>query len=187
MPAANASMRAVPDEPNVALRPTRDGEGQEVVLSFPTTPTWSPPCARCRDGSFDWDLREWSAPADGWVAAKLAEILRFRPELSRTPEFDEWLADAEQYWVGHVRTARYDGRGWFALDTLAGTPPEALREGAIELEGRWLAPLTARGGGRSDGAARPAAQHRRPPLPGGARVRRAAAGGAADPHARRRR
>ncbi len=91
---------------------------------------------------FDWDLREWSAPADGWVAAKLTEILRFRPELSRSPEFDEWLANAEQYWVGHVRTARYDGRGWFALDTLAGTPPEALREGAIELEGRWLAPLT---------------------------------------------
>ncbi len=91
---------------------------------------------------FDWDRREWSAPADGWVAAKLAEILKHRPELRRTVEFDEWLAAAERRWVGHVRTARYDGRGWFALDTLAGMPPDQLLDGAHELEGRWLVPLT---------------------------------------------
>ena len=139
MPAARKhSVRAVPDEPNVALRP--GAYGQEVVLSFPYDAHLVAAVRTLPGRRFDWDLREWSAPADGWVAAKLAEILRFRPELSRTAEFDEWLANAEQYWVGHVRTARYDGRGWFALDTLAGTPPEALR--AIELEGRWLAPLT---------------------------------------------
>src|ERR1700729_2078787 len=114
-------MRAVPDEPNVALRPAADG--QEVVLPFPYDGHLVAAVRTLPGRRFDWDLREWSAPADGWVAAKLTEILRFRPELTRSPEFDEWLANAEQYWVGHVRTARYDGRGWFALDTLAGTPP----------------------------------------------------------------
>ncbi len=137
-------MRAVPDEHNVALRPTADGEGQEVVLAFPYDGHLVAAVRTLPGRRFDWDRKEWSAPADGWVAAKLSEILRLRPELRRTAEFDEWLAAAEQYWVGHVRTTRYDGRGWFVLDTLAGTPPAALREGAIEQDGHWLAPLTTR-------------------------------------------
>jgi len=135
-------VRALPDEPNVALRATSDGDGQEVVLAFPYDGHLVAAVRTLPGRRFDWDRREWSAPADGWVAAKLAEILRFRPELTRTREFDEWLAATEQHWIGHVRTARHDGRGWFALDTLAGRPSEALREGAIELEGRWLVPLT---------------------------------------------
>jgi SWI/SNF-related matrix-associated actin-dependent regulator 1 of chromatin subfamily A len=134
-------MREVPDEPNVALRPAADG-GQEVVLAFPYDGHLVAAVRTLPGRRFDWDRREWSAPADGWVAAKLAEILRFRPELRRTQEFDEWLAAVELHWIGHVRTTRYDGRGWFALDTLAGTPGAALREGAIELDTRWLVPLT---------------------------------------------
>ncbi len=133
-------MQAVPDEPNVALRPTADG--QEVVLAFPYDGHLVAAVRTLPGRRFDWDRKEWSAPADGWVAAKLSEILRSRPELRRTREFDEWLAATEQHWIGHVRTVRYDGRGWFALDTLAGTPPQALRSDAIELDGRWLVPLT---------------------------------------------
>ncbi len=135
-------MRAVPDEPNVTLRPTGDGEGQQVVLAFPYDAHLVAAVRTLPGRRFDWDRREWSAPADGWVAAKLVEILNARPELRRTEEFDEWLTAIERRWVGHVRTARYDGHGWFALDTLAGTPPEELREGALELDGRWLVPLT---------------------------------------------
>ncbi len=137
----HSPMQAVPEEPNVALRPAADG-GQEVVLTFPYDGHLVAAVRTLPGRRFDWDRREWSAPADGWVAAKLAEILRFRPELRRTPEFDEWLAATEQLWIGHVRTTRYDGRGWFALDTLAGTPSAALRDGAIELDARWLVPLT---------------------------------------------
>ena len=135
-------MLAIPDEPNVTLRPTGDGEDQEVVLAFPYDGQLVAAVRTLPGRRFDWDRREWSAPADGWVAAKLAEILKHRPELRRTAEFDEWLAAAERRWVGHVRTARYDGKGWFALDTLAGMPPDELLDGALELEHRWLVPLT---------------------------------------------
>ena len=135
-------MRAVPDEPNVALRPTGDGEGQEIVMAFPYDAHLVAAVRTLPGRRFDWDRKEWSAPADGWVAAKLAEILKHRPELSRTEEFDDWLAAAEHRWVGHVRTARHDGRGWFALDTLAGVPPAEMRAGALELDRRWLVPLT---------------------------------------------
>lgn len=134
-------MRPVPDQPNVSLRERADGS-QEVVLAFPYDGHLVAAVRTLPGRSFDWDRREWSAPADGWVAAKLSEILSHRPELTRTDEFEQWMSATEKRWVGHVRTTRYDGRGWFALDTLAGTPPAALREDAIELDRRWLVPLT---------------------------------------------
>ncbi len=133
----------MPDQPNVLLRPSPEGEGQEVVLAFPYDGNLVAAVRTLPGRRFDWDRREWSAPADGWVAAKLTEILRARPELTRTSEFDAWLQATERRWTGYVRATRYDGRGWFVLDTQGGTPPEALRPGAIEQERRWLVPLTA--------------------------------------------
>ncbi len=136
-------MEAVPDQPNVWIRPVGE-EQQEVVLAFPYDAHLVSAVRALPGRRFDWDRREWSAPADGWVAAKLAEILRLRPELRRSEEFERWLRDAEQHWIGHVRAVRHDGRGWFLLDTLAGTPPDGLREGGIERDGKWLAPLSKR-------------------------------------------
>ncbi len=136
-------MRALPEQPNVSLRATGDGQQQEVVLAFPYDGHLVAAVRTLPGRRFDWDRREWSAPADGWVAAKLNEILARRPELTRTAEFDSWLAATERRWIGHVRTTRHDGRGWFALDTLSGTPPESLRRSALEDRGRWLVPFTA--------------------------------------------
>jgi len=135
-------MRALPDEPNVLLRPSPAGEGHEVVLAFPYDGNLVAAVRTLPGRKFDWDRREWSAPADGWVAAKLTEILRSRPELTRTSEFDDWLQSTERRWTGYVRATRYDGQGWFVLDTQGGTPPEALRPGALEQDKRWLVPLT---------------------------------------------
>jgi superfamily II DNA or RNA helicase len=135
------TVRAVPDEPNVTLRETPDGE-LEVVLAFPYDGHLVAAVRTLPGRRFDWDVREWSAPADDWVAARLAEILRLYPDLSRSSEFDAWLDAAEKRWVGYVRTARHDGRGWWALDTLAGTIPPALRDGGVERDGRFLVPLT---------------------------------------------
>ncbi|MDE3132136.1 MAG: hypothetical protein KGL16_13380, partial [Acidobacteriota bacterium] len=97
-------MRALPEEPNVAprpnvaLRPTGEGDAQEVVLAFPYDGHLVAAVRTLPGRRFDWDRREWSAPADGWVAAKLAEILKHRPELRRTEEFDQWLAE----WKSHM-------------------------------------------------------------------------------------
>jgi superfamily II DNA or RNA helicase len=140
-------MQAVPDEPNVWLRPRADddgdGEMQDVVLAFPYDGHLVAAVRTLPGRSFDWDTKEWSAPADDWVAAKLAPILRVYPDLRRTPEFDAWLAGSEKRWVGYVRTQRRDGRGWFAFDTLAGEIPAALRPNGTRMDsGRWLAPLT---------------------------------------------
>jgi|SRR5579884_1036055 len=135
-------MRPVPAPPNVELRAGEDGRA--VVLAFPYDAHLVAAVRTLPGRSFDWDAREWSAPADDWVAVRLREILRLYPHLTTTPEVDEWLAAARLRWVGHIRTARHAGRGWWALDTLAGTLPEALLDVAqpIEHEGRLLVPLT---------------------------------------------
>ena len=134
-------VHTVPEQPNVTLRPLPDGEA-EVVLAFPYDGHLVAAVRTLPGRRFDWDLREWSAPASDWVAARLAEILRVYPDLTRSDELDAWLDAAEKRWVGYIRTARHDGRGWWALDTLAGTLPPALGERAIELGGRRLVPLT---------------------------------------------
>jgi SWI/SNF-related matrix-associated actin-dependent regulator of chromatin subfamily A-like protein 1 len=137
-------MRAVPEIPNVTLRALAEGEGQQVILAFPYDGHLVAAVRTLPDRKFDWDRKEWSAPANDWVAARLAEILTLRPELTRSDEFDAWLSASEKRWIGHVRTARYDGKGWFALDTLAGRPSAELTEHGIEQEHRWLVPLNAR-------------------------------------------
>lgn len=140
----NEQLHALADEPNVQLRETPHG-GQEIVLSFPYDGHLVAAVRTLPDRRFDWNAREWIAPANDWVAARLGEIFKAYPELTRSDEFDWWFAATERRWVGHVRTTRYDGRGWWALDTLAGDPPSALLKDAIDLGGtpnRWLVPLT---------------------------------------------
>ena len=73
---------------------------------------------------------------------KVTEALERYPDLIPTPEVLEWLAGVRRRWIGSVSTRRYDGRGWLVLRTLAGPIPEPLTEGAVEHEGRLLAPLT---------------------------------------------
>jgi SWI/SNF-related matrix-associated actin-dependent regulator of chromatin subfamily A-like protein 1 len=136
-------VKAVPDEPNVLLRPGPDEQLPEVVLAFPYDGNLVAAVRTLPGRRFDWDRREWVAPADDWVAVKLRKILRLYPDLSTSAEVDAWLAAASSRWVGHVRTAAYDGRGWWALDTLAGTVPAELQPGSVEHEDRTLIPLTA--------------------------------------------
>lgn len=134
-------VRLLDDQPNVALRENAAGE-PELVLAFPYDALLVAAVRTLPGRRFDWEQHEWSAPADGWVAAKLQEILRLWPDLTCSDEVEEWLGSVERRWIGHVRTTRHDGHGCFALDTLAGTPPAAVLDGAIEHEGRLLAPLT---------------------------------------------
>ncbi|MFZ0043265.1 MAG: DEAD/DEAH box helicase [Solirubrobacteraceae bacterium] len=138
-------MELVSDRPNVELRPAADGEPL-VVLSFPYDRTLVELCRMLPHRRFDWDSREWSAPASDWAAMKVAEILERYPELSVDGAVRLWLEGVSRRWIGHVSTIRYDGRGWWALRTLAGPVPDELQEDSVVHEGRLLVPLTAGAG-----------------------------------------
>ena len=91
---------------------------------------------------FDWDTREWSAPAEDWAGMKVAELLDSYPDLSASGEVVQWLSGVRRRWIGYVKTTRHDGRGWWVLETLAGPVPEGLLAGSVEHDGRLLVPLT---------------------------------------------
>ncbi len=134
-------MEPVPDRPNVVLRDNREGEPM-VVLAFPYDRQLVEAVRTIPHRRFDWDTREWSAPAEDWTAIKVAELLERYPDLTADDQVWQWLSGIEHRWIGYVRTTRHDGRGWWVLDTRAGQIPPALRVGAVEREGKLLVPLT---------------------------------------------
>jgi SWI/SNF-related matrix-associated actin-dependent regulator 1 of chromatin subfamily A len=134
-------MDLVRNRPNVELRRNRDGE-DIVVLSFPYDRALVDLVRTIPHRRFDWDSREWSAPAEDWAAMKVTEALERYPELKASPEVLSWLAGVKQRWIGSVSTTRHDGRGWWVLSTLAGPVPDPLRAGAVEYQGKLLVPLT---------------------------------------------
>jgi SWI/SNF-related matrix-associated actin-dependent regulator 1 of chromatin subfamily A len=134
-------MRLAPDRPNVELR-DRGGE-QFVVLAFPYERELVDLVRTIPNRRFDWDTREWSAPAEDWAGMKVADALERYPELTADEAVVQWLAGVKRRWIGYVRTTRHDGRGWWVLHTLAGPVPEALHAGSVEREGRLLVPFTA--------------------------------------------
>jgi hypothetical protein len=138
-------VRFVPSTPNVFLRARADGQ-RTVVLAFPYDAEIVARVRMIPNRRFDWDAREWSAPADDWSGVRVAALLERFPELTADPAVDEWLQGVEQRWIGYIRTACHAGRGWWALDTVAGVVPAALRELGVEREGRLLVPLTAAAG-----------------------------------------
>jgi len=134
-------MELAPDTPNVALRRGADG-GPEVVLAFPYDRRIVDAVRAIPGRRFDWDRREWRAPADDWSGVHVADVLARFPELTTSAEAAAWLAGVERRWVGEVGTMRREGRGWFVLRTRAGAVPHALLEGALEHDGLLLVPLT---------------------------------------------
>jgi SWI/SNF-related matrix-associated actin-dependent regulator of chromatin subfamily A-like protein 1 len=136
-------LRALDARPNVELR-DRDGE-RIVVLAFPYDPHVVAAVRRIPARRFDWDRREWWAPADDWAGIHVAGVLERFPELETSAEVDAWLQGLERRWVANVATTRHGGRGRWVLRTHAGAPPDSLLAGAVESDAALLAPLTAAG------------------------------------------
>jgi SWI/SNF-related matrix-associated actin-dependent regulator 1 of chromatin subfamily A len=128
--------------PNVELRTSEQGE-RIVVLGFPYDIHIVNAVRRIPHRRFDWDAREWYAPAEDWVGVHVADVLARFPELTTSDDVDGWLRGLRDRWIGRVATARHDGRGWFVLQTRAGTIPAALRDVTVDVEGTGLlAPMT---------------------------------------------
>jgi SWI/SNF-related matrix-associated actin-dependent regulator 1 of chromatin subfamily A len=134
-------MQLVSGSPNVELRRDRDNQ-PTVVLSFPYDRALVELARSIPHRRFDWDSRVWYAPASDWAALKVVEILDRYPELQAADDVEAWLAGVRRRWIGHVSTARHDGRGWWTLSTLAGPIPEELLPGSVQHEGRLLVELT---------------------------------------------
>jgi SWI/SNF-related matrix-associated actin-dependent regulator of chromatin subfamily A-like protein 1 len=133
-------VKLVRDGPNLELRGT-DGD-RVVVLAFPYDAAIVSAVRQIPNRRFDWDAREWSAPASDWAGIRVARILERFPELTTSAEVDEWIAEMRRGWVGYIQTACHDGRGWWALRTLVGTLPSALLEGSVEHGERTLVPFS---------------------------------------------
>lgn len=134
-------MEPVPSPVHVKLRRGDDGE-PTVVLAFPYDRALVEMARSIPHRRFDWDTREWSAPASDWAALKVREILERCPELDADDDVHGWLAGVRRRWIGTVSTARHDGRGWLVLTGLAGPLPDPVAAAALERDGRVLAPLT---------------------------------------------
>ncbi len=137
-------MQLAPDQPNVELRRNRAGD-EIVVLAFPYDAHIVAVVRGIPGRQFDWDRREWWAPVGDWVAVHVADVLERFPDLTASDAVDAWLSGVEKRWVGIVGTVRHDGRGWWTLQTKAGTVPAPLLAGAIDRDGLLLAPLTLAG------------------------------------------
>ena len=137
-------MELLPQPPNVELRGS--GDEQIVVLAFPYDASIVNVVRGIPGRRFDWDRREWWAPADDWVGVHVLGVIDRFPDLTASDEVVEWLAAIERRWIGVVGATRYDGRGWWTLSTRAGGPPAELLEGSItRADGALLAPLTRAG------------------------------------------
>src|SRR5512132_1034496 len=136
-------MRLAGERPNVELRD--DGGERVVVLAFPYDPHVVAEVRGIPRRRFDWDRREWWAPADDWAGIHVAGVLERFPELTTSPAVDAWLAGLERRWVARVTTTRHDGSGWWGLRTRTGPAPARLAGDAAERGGVVLAPLTLAG------------------------------------------
>ena len=131
-------MRPADPVHNVELRRDRHGH-ESVVLAFPYRADIVDAVRAIPGRRFDWERREWWAPQADATAPYVKGVVERHPGLSVAPDVAAWLAEAATGWVGRVTTARYDGAGWFLLETISGELDEPLAGPAEARAGRlWI-------------------------------------------------
>jgi hypothetical protein len=135
-------VRAADPVHHVELRRDRHGH-ESVVLAFPYRADIVDSVRAIPGRRFDWDTKEWWALQSDATAPYVRGILERHPSLSVSPEVVEWLSSAAVGWFGRVTAARYEGSGWFVLDTVAGELPPELAGVAVSRGGRLWLPFSA--------------------------------------------
>jgi SWI/SNF-related matrix-associated actin-dependent regulator of chromatin subfamily A-like protein 1 len=134
-------MRAADPVHNVELR--RNSQGHDsVVFAFPYRADIVDAVRAIPGRRFDWEAKEWWAPRADAVAPFVKGVLERHPTLSVAPDVTEWLSRAVTGWIGRVTSGKYEGRGHFILDTIAGELDEPLAELAEERGNRLWLPFT---------------------------------------------
>src|SRR4051812_43303426 len=134
-------MREVESAYNVELRRDRHGH-ESVVFAFPYRADVVDAVRAIPGRRFDWEAREWWAPRADATAPFVKGVLERFPSLLTSPEVDEWLSRAVAGWVGRVTAGRFEGKGAFALETIAGELPETLAGEASDKGGRLWIPFS---------------------------------------------
>ena len=134
-------MKAAEPVHNVELRHDRYGH-ESVVFSFPYRPDVVDAVRAIPGRRFDWEAREWWAPRADATAPYVQGVLERHPWLKVAPEVEQWLARAVKGWVGRVTAGRYDGAGWFILETVAAELPDELAALAVDRGNRLWLPFT---------------------------------------------
>ena len=139
-------MELVARRPNVELRARPDGRADRRAR-LPLRRAASSHAVRAiPHRRFDWDAREWWAPADDWVGVHVADVLARFPELT-SQRRGRRLAGRRSSAAGSAasRPLRHDGRGWLRAATRApGRCPRRCARAPCSARRRAARPADAR-------------------------------------------
>ena len=132
-------MRLADPAHNVALREHPE-QGRLVVLAFPYSREIVDAVRAIPGRRFDWDRKEWLAPADDWAGTHVADVIHRFPELTVDDDARDWLTGLTDRWIGTVTAGKLRARGHFVCTGRAGNLPASLEARATVVGGqRWLA------------------------------------------------
>jgi len=117
-------MREVPALQNVLLRGSE--AHREVVFAFPYQADLVDAVRRVPGRRFDWDRREWHAPATIEAAPYVRSVCEAYPDLRVAEDVADWLDEFGSGWVGRVTTGKVGATGRFRLARVVGDLPDEL-------------------------------------------------------------
>lgn len=113
------------------------GGGDRVVLDFEFDEELNREVKRIPGRRFDWESREWIAPANATTAPHVAAVLARHPELIANEHVRDWLAEGTKF-HGSATVHQREGEPVLAILTHAGGPPPELVDAAIERIDGWI-------------------------------------------------
>src|SRR5919202_802923 len=141
--AAAAVPAAVPER-HGSVTLVHDRGRDWLAFAYPFDEALNEEIKRLPGRRFDWDDRRWLVPADRRLGSVVLELLARNRWLAVADEVRAWIETFSGWSAVATATEGPDGPV-FAVATLGGAIPEALRERAAERDSHLLLPLDAAG------------------------------------------